>query len=424
MINLINKIFSFSDNLNNKTLSFEKLKQKKSILKLFSSIQNYSNDSEIRYVGGCIRKILNNETVEDIDLAVNIDPKECTKALIASNIKFFETGIEHGTITAIIDEDKFEITSLRKDIKTFGRRAQVSFTKDWYEDASRRDFTINSIYSDINGNLYDPFNGKNDLQKGEIKFIGDQEKRIKEDYLRVLRYVRFFVNYSKIPHSTKTKKIIKQNINGISNISSERLLDEFKKIIVSSGFLNLFKDDFCLEIVCLIFPQFGNLKIFKNLNSFAKSKINEVDYIIILSLMLLDNTDNVDYFLYKFNISKINKKRILFLKEFYNKKDNQNNFSEKILWKILYINGKQCLLDLLYFEIFKSKTVNKKLTDLLNFFKDKEAPIFPVKAKNLIEKYNMTEGKLLGSKLKKIEERWLNNNFKVSEQEISNLIKN
>ncbi len=296
MIDLINKILFFPKNLNDKASSFKVLKQKKSISQLFSAIENYSENSEIRYVGGCIRKILNDEVVDDIDFAVNLKPTECIEALKKNNIKFYETGIDHGTITVIIDNNKFEITSLRKDLSTDGRHAKVLFSTDWYEDAMRRDFTINSIYSDIDGNLYDPFDGKKDLQNGKVQFIGDVEKRIKEDYLRILRYIRFFINYSELPHSNKVKKKIKQNLNGISNISSERLLDEFKKIINSSKFLRLFEDSFCKEIISLIFPQFKNLEIFKTLNNFARKKIHDVDYIFIISLMVLDNTDNVEYF--------------------------------------------------------------------------------------------------------------------------------
>ena len=424
MTNLLNKIFSFSKNLSQKNSSFSNLKNEKTTSLLFFAIEDYSKTSVIRYVGGCIRKILNNETIDDIDFAVNLKPYECIEALKSYNIKYYETGIEHGTITAIIGNNKFEITSLRKDIITDGRHAKVEFSDNWFEDASRRDFTINSIYADIDGNLYDPFNGKRDLEIGKVEFIGDIEKRIKEDYLRILRYVRFFLNYSKLEHSNKVKKIIKQNINGISNISSERLLDELKKIIKLKDFLKLFKDLFCEEIIRLIFPQFKNFEIFKKLNNFAKKNLSEVDYIFLISLMIIDDTDNVDYFLFKFNISNVNKKRILFLKKFNDEKINKNFFSEKNLWKVLYYNGKQSLQDLLYFEIFKSKNENKKLINLIDFFKDKEAPIFPIKAKSLIEKYNISEGKLLGIKLKKIEEKWINNDFKVSEKEVVQVLEN
>ena len=155
MINIVNKIFSFSKKSNEEFYSFEKLKNDESISLLFGAIENYSEKSEIRYVGGCVRKILNNEKIDDIDFAVNIKPYDCIGALKKKNIKYIETGLDHGTVTAIIEKKKLEITSLRKDIFTDGRHAKVQFSDNWFEDASRRDFTINSIYADKHGNLYD-----------------------------------------------------------------------------------------------------------------------------------------------------------------------------------------------------------------------------------------------------------------------------
>ena len=424
MITLFNKIFSRSKNLNSSNLAFQNLKKEKEIEKIFKVISEFSDNSEIRYVGGCVRKIINDQKVDDIDFAVNLNPNEISEIFKKNNIRFYQTGVEHGTITALINKKKFEITSLRKDISTDGRHAKVEFSKDWYEDASRRDFTINSIYADIDGNLYDPFNGKKDLESGEIKFIGDAQKRIQEDYLRVLRYIRFFLNYSKKNHKTKIIKIIKQNLEGFSKISTERLLDEFKKLVRSHGFLKLTKDKFCYEIVNLIFPQFKNLSIFKNLNNYAKEKINNIDFILLISLIVIDGTDNVDYFIYKFNLSKKDQKRILFLNNFFSTKINSKTFSKKNLQKILYFNGKQSLLDLLYFQIFRSKKIDKKLLEIIEFFKDKEPPLLPLRAITLMAEYHIPEGKELGVKLKKIEDKWVENNFEISKSEIQKLIKN
>ena len=424
MISLIKKFFLHSKDLNSEKSSFKKLKKKKSILLIFSAIENYSESSEIRYVGGCIRKILNNENVDDIDFAVNLKPNECIEALKKNNIKYYETGIDHGTLTAIIENDKFEITSLRKDLISDGRHAKVSFSRDWYVDASRRDFTINSIYSDIDGNLYDPFNGKKDLKIGKIEFIGDIEKRIIEDYLRILRYVRFFLNYSKLEHSEKVKKIIKQNINGISKISSDRLLDELKKLVLSKGFLKISKDKFCQEIITLVFPQLINLGIFKNINDYSKKIIEEKDFIFLISLMIIDNTDNSEYFIYKYNISNEDKKRIRFLSNIYSKNLDRNTFKEKNFWKIIYYNGKDYLIDLIDFQIFQNKKLDKNLLKLKTFFNTQEVPKLEVKAKTLIEKFNFKEGKELGEKLKEIEVFWIENSFKISDQELKKLIKN
>ena len=242
MNNLIDKIFFRSKNLNYLNLGIQNIKKETSVEEIFSAINSFSSNSEIRFVGGCVRKIINKEKVDDIDLAVNLDPSDVCEALKRKNIKYYESGIQHGTITAIINNTKFEITSLRKDVNTDGRHAKVKFLNDWKEDASRRDFTINSIYADIEGNLFDPFDGKKDLENGKVNFIGDAEIRIKEDYLRVLRYIRFFLNYSKNKHDPKIIKIIKKNLSGFSNISPERLLDEFQKLLRSDNFLEITKN--------------------------------------------------------------------------------------------------------------------------------------------------------------------------------------
>ena len=419
MNNLINKIFFRPQNLNYINLSFKNIEQKTKIERIFNAINIFSENSEIRYVGGCIRKIINREEVDDIDLAVNLNPVEVCSALKKKDIKFYESGIEHGTITALIDNNKFEITSLRKDIDTDGRHAKVLFSKVWHDDALRRDFSINSIYADKDGNLFDPFNGKKDLQNGKILFIGDTEKRIKEDYLRILRYIRFFLNYSKQEHDPQVIKIIKKNINGLSKISSERLLDEFKKLMQSEGFLKLVKDDICLDIITLIFPQLKNINIFKNLNNFAKKNIFKVDFIFLLSVMIIDETDNVNYFIYKFNISKKNQKRLLFLNDFNSQKITRVNLN-----KILYFNGREAIMDIIYFKIFKSKKVDNNLLALIKIFEEKEIPIMPVDATMLMKKYNIPEGKELGNKLKKIEELWVNNNFEIDEKKVQKIINN
>ena len=160
MKSLFNKIFFRSQNLNYINLGFINISRETEVKKIFSAINSFSKKSEIRFVGGCVRKVINKEKTDDIDLAVNLNPLEVCEALEQKNIKYYKSGIEHGTITAIINDIKFEITSLRKDIDTDGRHAKVEFSDNWKEDASRRDFTINSIYADLKGNLFDPFDGK------------------------------------------------------------------------------------------------------------------------------------------------------------------------------------------------------------------------------------------------------------------------
>ncbi len=420
MFDLINKFFSSSKNLKKVTFEFKNLKTNTNIKKIFTSIENYSPEAEVRYVGGCVRKILNQEIVDDIDLATNLDPNHVKEALTQNKIKFYETGIEHGTITAIVENEKYEITSLRSDISTDGRHAKVKFTKDWLKDAERRDFTINAIYSDLNGNLFDPFDGANDLKNGRIVFVGDAEKRIKEDYLRVLRYIRFFIQYSKENHDQKIIKHIKKNLNGVSKLSPDRLLGEFKKIFCSCDLEKFCADNFSYEIIKLIFPQFKGLVYFKNLNHQSSEKLYKLDFIFVLSLLIIDDTDNTEYFIYKFNISKKDQKRILNIKNFYL---NKNKINSKNLWVILYRYGKESLNDILNYKIYTSKKIDKNLIKHLEFFQDKEVPVFPVKGEDLIQKFNIPEGKKIGDNLKLIEDVWLENNFKINEDQIKKIIK-
>ena len=422
MIKLLDKLLTRANNLDYIAKGFKELSKKTPAKKIFDSINKFSSNSEVRYVGGCVRKIIKQEYVDDIDLATNLNPHQVCKALKNSNINFYETGIEHGTVTAVIEDYKFEITSLREDVKTDGRHAEVKFSTDWKKDASRRDLTINSIYSDTEGNLFDPFDGKEDLENGLIKFIGNPEQRIKEDYLRVLRYLRFFLKYSNHKHDPQVLKIIKKNLNGVSNLSKERLIDELKKYIKSQILIKLSKDKFSVELFEIIFPQVKNIKLFSNLNTFAKKKLEEANYIFLLSLLIIDGSDNADYFIYKFNISKKNQKRLKIIDQFYNKKITSTSFSEKNLNRLFYFNGKEALIDILSYRLFFQKKIDKKLLTLINLFNSKVLPTMPISAKVLMEKYNIPEGKNLGNKLKTIEKEWINNNFQLSLKQINKII--
>ncbi len=422
MKNFLNKILLRSNNHNYLNTSINNLTKKTPINKIFEAITLYSSEAEIRYVGGCIRKIISRERVDDIDLATNLLPNQVCDALKKNNISYYESGIEHGTITAIIDANKFEITTLREDVYTDGRHAKVKFSKDWKKDASRRDFTINSIYSNQSGNLFDPYNGKEDLENGFVNFIGDANTRIKEDYLRILRYLRFFLNYSKQPHNLKIFKILKMNIGGISKLSKERLLDELKKIIKLDTVEKLSNDKLSLELFLMIFPEIKNIEILSKLNLNYKKILKEKDFIFLLSLMIIDNTDNAEYFLYKFNISKKDQKRIKIISNFYKEKISNKSFSERSMNKVFYYSGKEAVDDILCFKMVKYRSYNKNLMQLRKLFKIRNIPKMPVGADILMTKYQISEGKQLGHKLKKIEEKWVDNNFQISKLQIENII--
>ncbi|MBD1164484.1 CCA tRNA nucleotidyltransferase [Pelagibacterales bacterium SAG-MED13] len=423
MKNILNKIFFKSNNLDYIIRDIKNLTENTPVNKIFEAVNSSSYDAEIRYVGGCIRKIINKEKVDDIDLATNLEPLEICKILKKNNINFYPSGIEHGTITAIIDEYKFEITSLRNDISTDGRHASVKFSKDWREDASRRDFSINSIYSDKDGNLFDPFNGKKDIENGLINFIGDTDKRIKEDYLRILRYLRFFLVYSKQKHKPSIIKKIKINIGGISKLSKERLIQELRKITKLDSLEKLSKDKISLELTSMIFPELKNIDVFSQLNSKKREILKDSDFIFLLSLLIIDGTDNAEYFTYKFRISKKDQKRIHVINDFYKTKINSKTYTEHNMNKIFYYQGKQTVIDIINFRIIRAKKTDEKLLKLSKNYQNKLTPIIPISAEDLMIKYQIPEGKQIGNKLRLIEAAWVENNFQISEQKVENIIK-
>ena len=173
-----------------------------------------------------------------------------------------------------------------------------------------------------------------------------------------------------------------------------------------------------------IFPELKYFNIFTKLNPHANKLIKEVDFILLISLLIVDDTDNSDYFLYKFNMSNKEKKRIINIYNFFKKNKSLKKFDENNLNEVFYYQGKESVIDILKFKIFKLKRIDNKLMELLNLYKDKQIPIMPVKAKDLMKKFNISEGKFLGEKLKIIEKEWVKNNFKISDQVVKNIIIN
>ncbi len=421
MKELLKKIFLSKKISSSKDLKFQELKDKSEVNKIFDAINSYNNISEVRYVGGCVRKILNKENIDDIDLATNLTPDQVKVCLDNSKIKYFETGLEHGTITAKIDNQNFEITTLRKDVKTDGRHAIVEYTTSWEEDALRRDFTINSIYSDIDGNLYDPNNGHKDLINGIIKFIGEPETRIKEDYLRIIRYLRFYSGYSNVDHELNIIKIIKKNIEGLGKVSKERQFNELQKIIKLDNFLRIFSNKSSCELFSLIFPQLKNLKKFTKLSKSSEKILRNKSSYFIISLLVIDETDNSDYFMYKYNLPNELKDKIKFLKYYSINKNTNEILNKKELQKIFYYKEKSDLIDLIDFNLLYYKQ-SKKLSELKTYFEKLDKPTFPIKAQSLIDDYGYKEGRELGQKLKNLEIKWIENNFTLSKKDMEKIL--
>ena len=397
------------------TKPLENIKEAKII---FSHLNDPGKEIAVRFVGGCVRKVICGENIDDIDLATSLEPDEVKKRLHREDIKVVDTGISHGTVTAVLNKKRFEITTLRKDVSTDGRHANVEFTSNWEEDALRRDFTINAIYADIEGRIFDPLNGISDLQNGIIKFVGSSEERIQEDYLRILRYFRFFAQYSKTDFDQNIIRSIKKYINGINKISNERIFDELKKILTLKNVYSLFSHNIPQEIFLNIFPQFkyfDRLKIVDGLDSQLRDKY---DNYLILATLILDETNNYEYFCHKYKISNSIKNRFKNISINFENLKKKKYLTEENIKKLIYLSNKDYVRDLLLFSVcsnLKIKNLNiKKLIDYVNVCK---IPKFPISG-DYLKKYGYETGEVLGKKLKSLEEKWIENNFIIEQKTI------
>ena len=397
------------------TKFLENIKEAKII---FSYLNEIGRESAVRFVGGCVRRAICGENIDDIDLATSLEPDEVKKRLTKRDIKVIDTGISHGTVTVILNQKKFEITTLRKDVSTDGRHANVQFTSNWELDASRRDFTINAIYSGIDGRIFDPLNGISDLQNGKIKFIGSPEKRIQEDYLRILRYFRFFIQYSKTDHDQEILRSIKQHINGINKISNERIFDELKKITTLKNVYSLFSHDPSKEIILNIFPQFKYYERLKIINSLSKKLRDKYDSHLILAALILDQTNSYEYFCHKYKTSNSIKNKFENISVNFANLKNEKFYLEENIKKLIYLSNKDYVRDLLLFSICANNKIKiLNIEKLIDYVVNCEIPKFPISG-DYLKKPGYVTGQELGKKLKSLEAKWIENDFVIEKKTI------
>jgi poly(A) polymerase len=204
-------------------------RRRRGMAKLLDSLG--ASDGLTRYVGG-VRDGLLGLPVNDVDLATRLRPDEVVERLQASGLKAVPTGFEHGTVTAVSDGHPYEVTTLRRDVETFGRRATVAFTDDWKEDAARRDFTINALMADpVTGEVFDYFDGLSDLAQRHVRFIGDPYERIAEDHLRILRFFRFYARFGRNDPDPPALRACADRANDLMALSRERIADEILKLL-------------------------------------------------------------------------------------------------------------------------------------------------------------------------------------------------
>jgi len=375
-------------------------------------------------VGGAVRDWLCDEPIGDIDFATKLLPNESIQILLDSGFNVKPTGIDHGTITVFSDNNSYEITSLRKDILTDGRHAKVLFGGTWEEDANRRDFTVNALYSDEYGRILD-FTGQGfkDLENKTLRFIGNPIKRIKEDYLRLLRYFRFLSSFLNNIDNDSMNACIKL-ANKLNLLSYERLLIELDKIFISKNsdivlnkiiennifsniFLPVLIDNYKLKIN-LLRKLLVKFKDYKNRTNYPF--ILYVSFVIVLLPQKeTDKNTIILSIIKKFKLSNNDKRLLIRNVNWLMGIDNINKSEIIKLWLDFGESEVQDLKDILLLNS------NKIKNDLLIVL-DNSPPCFPVTGKDLLN-MGFKEGKEVGEKLNEIRDWWINKECKPSHKE-------
>ncbi|KAJ1349065.1 hypothetical protein KIN20_004509 [Parelaphostrongylus tenuis] len=381
------------------------------------------NNYELRIAGGAVRDLLMGIRPADVDFATTATPSEMKELFEREEIRMLhKRGEEHGTITCRIDDaENFEITTLRVDLVCDGRRAEVQYTTDWHLDANRRDLTINSLFLGLDGTVFDYFGGVEDIEKRRVAFVGDAVQRIQEDYLRILRYFRFFGRISaSTEHESDTLKAIKENSGGLAGISAERLWTELKRIVVGRMANHVIR---CMLEECKLQQYLGlpeNCNVDRFSRVFSKYE-GELEPMTMIAL-LCETGEDIERFHKKTKLSNVEK----VLGEFVvcnRKKAEEALSSSNVNW------WEDMIVDL---EISpghdKTKTSSLEMVlqltrascasrEFINSLEKWPIPVFPVKGLDL-----MTAGVKSGPKMRLtlsyLFDMWKKSRFKMSKQEL------
>ena len=380
------------------SLDAAKWRKKRGMKRLLGALG--ADEGLTRYVGGAIRDDLLDLPVSDIDLATRIRPDEVIERLEKAKIKAVPTGIDHGTVTAVSDGQPFEITTLRRDVSTDGRRATVAFTDDWREDAARRDFTINALSADpITGELFDYFGGLADLEQRHIRFIGDPLERIAEDHLRILRFFRFHARFDAGEPDHAALDACTVRANDLMALSRERIADELLKLLEMPDPSRTAEIMLGRGILKPILPEIdlNRLKNLKSLIAVERESGIEPNPLRRLAALLPKDPAIADDVGVRLRLSNKTRKRLVCAA------DQELGSSPRAL---AYRWGAECAVDRL---LLAGR--NQEAQELSGW----QRPRLPISGGQLIKR-GLAEGPVVARTLRAIDDRWVEAGFPTGEE--------
>jgi poly(A) polymerase len=381
--------------------------------------------ADVRFVGGCVRDSLSGKPVTDIDIATPDLPDTVIQLLQSSGIRAVPTGIEHGTVTAVIEGKSFEITTLRRDIETDGRRAEVAFTTDWIEDAKRRDFTINTLSATLDGDVYDPGSGISDIAYGWVRFVGRASERIAEDHLRILRFYRFYGSFSQPYADIDARSACRAAAGELINLSGERISQELLKILLLSDPAEIvirMKGDHILDD---ILPEAGDVNLLRLVNWFETRAIRidgiEPDAIRHLAALVETDRQGARALCQRLRLSNKDADRLADICDPpVNVSPDMGELAEQ---KALRRYGHELLEDLALLNWAREMSDNPRLprlrkdawVSLLERCGTWENPKFPISGRDVLA-LGIARGPDVGRLLTRVEEWWENGNYQADRQ--------
>jgi len=354
-------------------------------------------DGQVRFVGGCVRDSFLGRPVGEIDLCTDLEPPAVQTALDQAAIRSIPTGIDHGTVTAVVADDSIEVTSLRRDVETDGRRAVVSFTKDFREDSLRRDFTINALYADRSGAVSDFHNGLSDIAAGRLRFIGNAEERIREDYLRILRFYRFHAQLD-FPLTDNADRAACRNLReGLTSLSAERVTMELRKLLSAADptpILDAMISDGALEAWL---PEVTQTDVVSRLIG-----VEESPDVILRLAALVAGTNDREQIPARLKLSNTERDRFLAIG-----KPTEAPATAQDTRKIVYTLGNDVSLDIALLGIANGTEDWSSLAETARAWR---SPTLPIQGQDVVEA-GISPGPEVGKTLRQVETRWIESDF-------------
>lgn len=365
-----------------------------------------------RFVGGCVRNALLGEPVSDIDIATQLTPDRVEAVLKGAGCAVHLTGVEHGTVTVVADGAVFEVTTLRRDVETDGRRAVVAFTEDWLEDAHRRDFTINALYADQNGVVFDPTgSGLRDIDDRSIVFVGDAETRIREDYLRILRFFRFLAWYGHGEPDAEGLAACAAHADGLAGISAERIWSELKKLLRAATPDMVLERMVASGVASRILPFAPDIEVLARVREAEQSEGLAPDPLLRLAALAVGASDTLKEVARAMKVSNDERARLLGPGRIEDPVTAASD--DRAIRQAAYRHGGRALVDLLWLRRAEEPGNAAGWNARLNALRGWEAPTLPVRGAD-IAAAGVQEGPRIGEIVRKLEDEWVASDFSLS----------